>query len=61
MIFNCLNCGLSISTKRETCVYCKTKNSEIIQTFTRAPKPLKSEKHQVKTKFPGTILSFVLR
>lgn len=61
MIFNCLNCGISISTKCERCAYCRTDNSEIIGTLTGIKKsPQTSENITWREKFKGTILSYVL-
>lgn len=59
MIFNCLGCGTSISTKREKCPYCKVNNIEAIEVLTGiASKPAQTE---WKERIKGTILSYVLR
>jgi len=63
MIFNCTNCGISISSKKVNCTYCRASNAEIIEMMegrTRNPINLK-EKLQLKEKAKGTIFSFVLR
>jgi hypothetical protein len=62
MIFNCLQCGTSISTKHEHCIYCKANNTEIIQVLTGKNKlTLGREKLDLREKLKGTILSYVLR
>jgi ABC-type ATPase with predicted acetyltransferase domain len=59
MIFNCENCGISISTNRITCPFCKKNNSECIEMLTgTAPK---NEKALWKERVKGSILSYVLR
>ena len=62
MIFNCIHCGISISTKKMHCPYCKTDNAEIINMFTdRRQAGLQKESAITHEKLKGTILSFVLR
>lgn len=63
MIFNCLGCGISISTKREKCLYCKCDNTDAIESLTglhtnRISTPQKAEWRE---KMKGTILSLVHR
>lgn len=33
MIFNCINCGVSISSKRLNCTYCRASNAEIVEVM----------------------------
>jgi RNA polymerase subunit RPABC4/transcription elongation factor Spt4 len=59
MIFNCLNCGLSVSTQRSRCPYCKKDNSETIEMLTGIIR--RPEKAEWRDKVKGTILSYVHR
>jgi hypothetical protein len=59
MIFNCLGCGISISTNKNNCPYCKTDNIEAIEMITGVRK--KDEKEQWRDRVKGSILSYVLR
>lgn len=59
MIFNCTHCGISISTKRVHCPYCKADNLEMIELMSGVKSS--KEKLQLNEKVKGTILSFVLR
>ena len=77
MIFNCTNCGISISSKRVNCLYCRTSNAEIIEMMvgrSNGDVPSSSrwgarphvsinskEKLQLKERTKGTIFSFVTR
>jgi hypothetical protein len=57
MIFNCIGCGISISTKKNSCPYCKNNNAENIEMLTGvAPR---QEKTQWRERVKGTILSYV--
>lgn len=59
MVFNCLGCGISVSTKQKQCPYCKINNTESIEMLTgTASKP---EKIEWREKVKGTILSYVQR
>lgn len=59
MIFNCLGCGVSVSTKREKCPYCKVNNVEAIEILTGVvSQPTKAEWRE---RIKGTILSYVHR
>ncbi len=58
MIFNCENCGISISSKRIYCPHCKKNNSELIEIITGVTP--KHEKTQWRERIKGTILSHVL-
>lgn len=57
MIFNCLGCGISISSHRFNCPYCKHDNSETIEMLTGVVK--RDEKAQWRERVKGTILSYV--
>jgi hypothetical protein len=59
MIINCLGCGISVSTNRFTCPYCKKDNAEAIEMLTGVVK--KVDKAQWRERVKGTILSYVLR
>lgn len=59
MIFNCLGCGISVSTQKNNCPYCKNDNSDAIEMLTG--RPHKKEKNEWREKMKGTILSTVLR
>lgn len=59
MIFNCIGCGVSISSNRKNCPYCKIDNIEHIEVLTGiAPK---TETTQWRDRVKGSILSYVLR
>lgn len=60
MIFNCLGCGISISTKKEKCLYCKHNNAEAIEVLTGVVSS-SPEKTEWKERMKGTILSLVHR
>ena len=59
MIFNCLGCGISVSTNKVMCPYCKADNAEAIEMLTGVVK--KDDKAQWRERVKGTILSYVLR
>jgi hypothetical protein len=59
MIFNCLGCGISISTNRLRCPYCKKENAETIEILTGVVK--KPETTEWRERVKGTILSYVHR
>jgi len=59
MIFNCLNCGVSISSHQKTCPYCHKNNMPLIDMMKDEKK--QTEENQWKLKTRGTILSFVHR
>lgn len=63
MIFNCTNCGISVSSKKVNCTYCRASNAEIIEMMEgRSHATINSkEKLQLKERNKGTIFSFVLR
>jgi hypothetical protein len=59
MIFNCKGCGISVSTHRNKCIYCKSDNTEYIELITG----IKANKENVNIgeKIKGSIFSFVHR
>ncbi len=59
MIFNCLGCGVSVSSHKYKCPYCKSDNAEAIEMLTGIRK--KDDKLQWRDRVKGTILSYVLR
>lgn len=59
MIFNCLNCGVSISTKKENCPHCKTSNIEALEHITG--KSRKKSYLAWKDRVKGSILTLVAR
>ena len=59
MIFNCLNCGVSISSNQKTCPYCRQNNAQIIDMM--KDDKIQTEENNWKLKTRGTILSFVHR
>jgi len=63
MIFNCTNCGISISSKKVNCTYCRSSNAEMIEMMEgRQHTSINSkEKMQLRERAKGTIFSFVLR
>ncbi len=63
MIFNCTNCGISVSSKKVNCTYCRASNAEIIEMMEgRSHASINpKEKLQLKERNKGTIFSFVLR
>lgn len=63
MIFNCTSCGISVSSKKVNCTYCRASNAEIIEMMEgRQHASITSkEKLQLKERNKGTIFSFVLR
>ncbi len=56
MLFNCFSCGRTISSKKDICVYCKTDTSHFVQEFNK-----ERQKTTLKEKYPGTLLSFLLK
>lgn len=59
MIFNCLGCGISVSTHKAKCPYCKIDNTECIEMLTGVVS--RPEKDDWREKMKGTILSLVHR
>jgi len=59
MVFNCLGCGISVSTKQNNCPYCKNNNTESIEMLTGTIG--KPEKAEWRERMKGTILSYVHR
>jgi len=59
MIFNCLNCGVSISSRNEHCPHCKISNLEALDHLTGKSK--KREYLAWKEKVKGSILTMVAR
>jgi len=59
MIFNCLNCGISISSNKNMCPYCKKDNAEAVEMLMGVRK--KEDHDQWREKIKGSILSYVLR
>lgn len=56
MLFNCFQCGKSISSKKDICVYCKTDTQNFAAEFNK-----EREKGIVKERYAGTLLSFLLK
>lgn len=59
MIFNCLNCGVSISSHTENCPHCKISTMEALEQLTGRSN--RKEPVALKGRVKGTILSFVTR
>lgn len=59
MIFNCLNCGVSISTHKENCPHCKISTMEALDHLNG--KTQKKDYLLWKDKIKGSILTFVTR
>lgn len=59
MIFNCENCGISISSKKTSCPYCKKNNNEYLEVLSESAPH--RENAQWRERMKGTILSYVLR
>lgn len=57
MIFNCLGCGISVSTNKVSCPYCRCDNAETIEMLTGVVK--RDDKAQWRERVKGTILSYV--
>ena len=60
MLFNCITCGKSISSKKDVCVYCKTDVSSFAADVQKERRHAQL-KSNMETKYPGTLLSFLLR
>ncbi len=62
MLFNCINCGKAVSSKKEVCVYCKTDLASFAADFNSARVTYKGKLGAVvKEKYSGTLLSFLLK
>lgn len=62
MLFNCFNCGRSISTKKDYCVYCKADTAEFAAEFNKQRQTVGVKGiGELKEKYTGTLLSFLLR
>ena len=59
MIYNCLNCGIAISTKIDNCPHCKISNLEAIEHL--SGKTPKKDYFNWKDKLKGSILTLVAR
>lgn len=59
MIFNCLNCGISISTRNENCPHCKIGIMETLEHLTGKSK--KKDYLAWKERVKGSILAMVAR
>ncbi|MBI5152531.1 hypothetical protein HZA39_03280 [Candidatus Peregrinibacteria bacterium] len=60
MLFNCFHCGKIISSKKDTCVYCKT-NIIFFAEELNKNRQHASIKETLQEKYSGTILSFLLK
>lgn len=60
MLFNCLTCGKSISSKQDICVYCKTDNTLFINELKAAKKPF-MQPTALKEKYAGTFFSLLFK
>lgn len=64
MLFNCAICGKAISSKRDTCVYCKADQSQFAAQFNAArakSASLKPLKTILQEKYPGMIMALLAR
>lgn len=59
MLFNCLNCGHTISSKKDICVYCKTSVSQFVAEFNKDRQFVNIA--SIKEKYAGTFMSFLLK
>jgi hypothetical protein len=59
MIFNCLNCGVSISSRTECCPHCKASIMETLEHLTG--RSGKKEYLAWKDRVKGSILAMVAR
>lgn len=59
MIFNCLNCGVSISSRNDNCPHCRTSNLEAMDHL--AGRTKKIEYLAWKARIKGSILTMVTR
>lgn len=59
MIFNCLNCGVSISSRKENCPHCKISNLEAMEHL--SGKSRKKDYLDWKERIKGSILTLVTR
>lgn len=60
MLYNCLTCGKSISSKQDICVYCKADNTLFINELRTAKKPLLPS-NALKEKYAGTFFSLLFK
>jgi adenine-specific DNA methylase len=59
MIFNCLNCGVSISSRKENCPHCRISNHEAREHLSGKSK--KPDYLAWKQRVKGSILTLVTR
>ena len=59
MLFNCIHCGKTVSSKHQACVYCKGELSLVIREFAAQHKYQHAK--EVKEKYAGTLLSLLLK
>jgi hypothetical protein len=59
MIFNCTNCGKSISSNHERCPFCRSHNLETLELITKQTH--KYEPKIWKERIKGSIYSLVTR
>lgn len=59
MIFNCLNCGVSISSRHENCPHCRISNLEAMDHLSGKSK--KNDYLAWKERIKGSILTLVTR
>ncbi|MBI4994296.1 hypothetical protein HZC21_01470 [Candidatus Peregrinibacteria bacterium] len=60
MLFNCFQCGKIISSKKETCIYCRTNIAHFAEELNKNRQHA-SIKETLKEKYSGTLLSFLLK
>lgn len=56
MLFNCLNCGKTISSKLNSCAYCKTDTSAFAKEFTQ-----QKEYGNLTEKHSGTFFAHIFK
>lgn len=65
MLFNCIQCGKMISSRKEVCPYCNKDVSAVAEELLKTQKApflqKKTQTKQFKEKHKGTILSFMIR
>lgn len=56
MLFNCFQCGKTISSKKDICVYCKADAGAFTAEFNK-----ERGRGAVQEKYAGTLLAFLLK
>lgn len=59
MLFNCVHCGKTVSSKLTSCVYCKNDLSTIAQEFSLKHK--EEHRREMKEKYAGTLFGVILK